>query len=81
MASLYRWGKTKEEILKFMPEVPHDGYRGQELYIPSELPRMCETISKTKKLCLAFKLSAWLAWCYPPHENLAIVRRILSTRG
>jgi hypothetical protein len=58
MASLYRWGKTKDEILKIMPEVPHDGYGGQELYLPSELPRMCETIRKTKKLCLAFKLFA-----------------------
>ena len=31
---------------------------GRELYLPSELPKMCDTIRKTTKTCLAFKLFA-----------------------
>ena len=58
MASLYRAEKTREEILEVLPEVPHDGADGREIYLPSELPRMCDVISKTSKTCLAFKLFA-----------------------
>ena len=68
MASLYKWGKSQDEILAIMPEVPHDGYGGWELYLPSELPKMCDTISKTKKTCLAFKLFAGGRTCSTPEQ-------------
>ena len=68
MASLYKWQKTREEILAIMPEVPLDGYEGWELYLPSELPKMCETIRKTPKTCLAFKLFAGGRTCTTPEE-------------
>ena len=58
MASLYKWGKSPEEILAIMPEIPVDGHRGYELYVPSEPVKMCDTIRKTQKTCLAFKLFA-----------------------
>lgn len=78
MACLYRWGKTKEEILKFMPEVPHDGYGGAELYMPSELARMCETIRKTKKMCLAFKLFAGGRTCNTPEKVSEVFQYVLG---
>jgi len=56
--SLYWWGRNQEQVLEILPEVPHDGYNGMEIYLPSELPRMCETIKQTSKRCLAFKLFA-----------------------
>ena len=68
MASLYRAEKTREEILEIMPEVPHDGAGGRELYLPSELPRMCEVISKTPKTCLAFKVFAGGRTCSTPEQ-------------
>ncbi len=68
MAALYRWGKTKEEILEFLPEVPHDGHGGMELYMPSELPKMCDTIRQTEKMCLAFKLFAGGRTCSTPEQ-------------
>lgn len=68
MASLYKWQKTREEILAVLPEVPLDGYGGWEIYLPSELPRMCETIRKTPKTCLAFKLFAGGRACSTPEE-------------
>jgi len=68
MASLYKWQKTREEILAVLPEVPLDGYGGWELYLPSELPRMCDTIGKASKTCLAFKLFAGGRTCSTPEE-------------
>ena len=58
MASVYRWMKSREEILAIVPEVPVDGHQGWEFYMPSEPMRMCDTIRKTPKTCLAFKLFA-----------------------
>jgi len=58
MASLYKWMKSREEILEILPEVPVDGSEGWEFYLPSELPKMCDTIRRTPKMCLAFKLFA-----------------------
>jgi len=68
LASLYKWQKTREEILAVLPEVPLDGYGGWEIYLPSELPRMCETIKKASKPCLAFKLFAGGRTCSTPKE-------------
>lgn len=68
MASLYKLSKTREEILAVMSEVPLDGSGGAELYLPSELPRMCDVIRKTKKTCLAFKILAAGRTCNTPEE-------------
>ena len=78
MASLYKWGKSKDEILEIMPEVPHDGYGGWELYMPSELPKMCDTISKTKKTCLAFKLFAGGRTCSTPEQVSGVFEYVLG---
>lgn len=60
MASLYRFEKSREEVLKIVPEVPLDVDRwgSMQIILPSELPRMCDTIRKTRKTCIAFKILA-----------------------
>ena len=60
LASLYKFEKSREEVLKIMPEVPLDVDRwgGMQIILPSELPKMCDTIRKTSKTCIAFKLFA-----------------------
>ena len=68
LASLYKWQKSREEILAITPEIPIDGNGGWEFYLPSELPRMCDTIRKTPKTCLAFKLFAGGRTCATPEE-------------
>ena len=78
MASLYKWGKSQDEILAIMPEVPHDGYGGWELYLPSELPKMCDTISKTRKTCLAFKLFAGGRTCSTPEQVSGVFEYVLG---
>lgn len=78
MASVYKWGKTPEEILKIMPEVPHDGANGWELYLPSELPKMCDTISKTKKTCLAFKIFAGGRTCNTSEQVSEVFEFVFS---
>jgi len=78
LASLYKWQKTREEILAVLPEVPHDGHGGWELYLPSELPRMCEAIKKTPKTCLAFKLLAGGRTCRTPEEVSSVFRYVFE---
>lgn len=60
LAALYRFEKSNEEVLKIVPEVPLsvDRWAGMQLIFPSELPRMCDTIGKTPKTCIAFKILA-----------------------
>ncbi len=77
-ASLYWWGRSREQMLEFLPEVPHDGMGGMEIYMPSELPRMCETISKTEKKCLAFKLLAGGRTCNTPEELSGVFEYVLG---
>ncbi len=79
MTALYRWGRSNEEILEILPEVPHDdGYGGMELYLPSELPRMCDTINKVKKPCLAFKLMAGGRTCKTPEQVRGVIKDVLG---
>jgi hypothetical protein len=60
LASLYKFEKSREEVLKICPEVPLDVDRwgSMQIILPSELPKMCETIRKTPKTCIAFKILA-----------------------
>jgi hypothetical protein len=78
MASLYQWAKTPAEILKVLPEIPHDGYSGWELYLPSEYNRMLDTIRKTKKTCLAFKVLAGGRTCSTPEQVEKVFRDVLT---
>ena len=78
MTSLYRAEKTREEILEILPEVPHDGAGGRELYLPSELPRMCDVISKTSKTCLAFKVFAGGRTCSTPEQVSEVFEYVLG---
>ena len=60
LASLYKFEKSREEVLKIIPEIPLDvdSWGSMQLILPSELPKMCDTIRKTTKTCIAFKLFA-----------------------
>ena len=78
MASLYRWAKSREEILAIVPEVPVDGSNGYEFYLPSELPRMCDTIRKTSKTCLAFKLFAGGRTCGTPEQVSEVFEYVMG---
>ncbi len=78
MASLYKWAKTRDEILAIMPEIPHDGYEGWDLYLPSEYNRMLETVSKTVKTCLVFKLFAGGRTCSSPEKVSEIFQHVLG---
>ena len=53
MACVYRESRNYSELMEIMREIPIG-----ETYIPSDFPRMCETISKAIKPCLAFKILA-----------------------
>ncbi len=53
MACVYRKSRDHKELMEIMKEVPIG-----EIYLPSDLPRMCETIMKARKPCLAFKILA-----------------------
>jgi hypothetical protein len=78
MASLYWWGRSREQVLDIMPEVPHDGLGGMDIYMPSELPRMCDTIAKASKQCLAFKLFAGGRTCGTPEQVGKIFEKVLG---
>ncbi len=78
MASVYKWQKTREEILAILPEVPHDGFGGAELFLPSELPKMCDTIRKTPKTCLAFKIFAGGRTCSTPEQVSEVFEYVLG---
>jgi hypothetical protein len=78
MACLYKWMKSKDEILQVLPEIPVDGADGWEFYLPSELPRMCETIRQTPKTCLAFKLFAAGRTARTPEEVAGVFEYVLG---
>ncbi len=63
MACVYRESRSREELLEIMSEVPIG-----EIYLPSDVPKMCETISKATKTCLAFKILAAGRTCETPEQ-------------
>ena len=70
LAALYKFEKSPEEVLKIVPEMPLDVDRwgGMQLVLPSEMPKMCDTIRKSQKTCIAFKiLAAGRAAATPEH--------------
>lgn len=60
LASLYKFEKSRDEVLRILPEVPLDVDRwgSMQVILPSERERMCDTIRETPKTCIAFKLFA-----------------------
>jgi len=64
MACVYRKSRDHKELMEIMREVPIG-----EIYLPSDVPRMCETISKAIKTCLAFKILAAGRTC-DTHEQV-----------
>jgi hypothetical protein len=63
MACVYRKSRDHAELMEIMSEVPIG-----EVYLPSDVPKMCETISKAKKPCLAFKILAAGRTCDTPEQ-------------
>ena len=53
MACAYRKSRNHAELMEIMKEIPIG-----EIYLPEDLHRMCETIRKATKTCLAFKILA-----------------------
>ena len=60
LAAVYKFEKGPEEVLQIVPEIPLDVDRwgSMQIILPSELPKMCDTIRKTPKPCIAFKMLA-----------------------
>ncbi len=63
MACVYRKSRDHAELMEIMKEAPIG-----EIYLPSDVPKMCETISKAKKTCLAFKILAAGRTCDSPEQ-------------
>jgi hypothetical protein len=63
MACVYRESRDHKELMEIMREVPIG-----EMYLPSDVPKMCETISKATKTCLAFKILAAGRTCDTPEQ-------------
>lgn len=63
MGCVYRKSRNNEELMEIMSEAPIG-----EIYLPSDPPRMCETISKATKTCLAFKILAAGRTCNSPEQ-------------
>lgn len=53
MACVYRKSRNHAELMEIMKEVPIG-----EVYLPSDMPKMCEAIRSTNKTCFAFKILA-----------------------
>jgi hypothetical protein len=53
MTSLYYVNRPRSEFEKILGQIPHG-----EIYLPNDPPRMMETIRKTKKPCLTYKVLA-----------------------
>lgn len=63
MACVYRKSRDHAELMEIMKEAPIG-----EIYLPSDVPRMCETIKNAKKTCLAFKILAAGRTCNSPEQ-------------
>ena len=63
MACVYDKSRSAEELKEIMQETPIG-----EVYLPSDVPRMCKTISATPKTCIAFKILAAGRTCDTPEQ-------------
>ena len=63
MACVYRKSRDHKELVGIMPEAPIG-----EIYLPSDVLKMCETIGKATKTCLAFKILAAGRTCDTPEQ-------------
>ncbi len=58
--ALYKFEKSRDEVLQIVKEVPLDVDRwsSMQIILPSELQKMCDAIQKTPKTCIGFKMLA-----------------------
>ena len=63
MGCVYRESRNKEELEELLGEKPIG-----EVYLRSDVPRMCESISKARQTCLAFKILAAGRTCDTPEQ-------------
>jgi hypothetical protein len=63
MACVYNKSRSREELEPIMSETPIG-----EVYLSSDVPRMCKTISATRKTCLVFKILAAGRTCDTPEQ-------------
>ncbi len=63
MACVYRKSRDRAELMEIMRDIPIG-----EIYLPSDVPKMCTTISKATKTCLAFKILAAGRTCDTPEQ-------------
>jgi hypothetical protein len=63
MACVYRKSRDHAELMEIMKEAPIG-----EIYLPSDVPKMCETIKNARKTCLAFKILAAGRTCNTPEQ-------------
>ena len=63
MGCVYRKSRNEEELREIMRETPIG-----EVYLRSDVPRMCEAISKARQTCLAFKILAAGRTCDSPEQ-------------
>lgn len=69
MSCVYRKSRNHTELMEIMKEIPIG-----EIYLPEDLSRMCETIRKATKPCLAFKILAAGRTC----DSSEQVRRVFE---
>jgi len=63
MTSLYSINRSRQEFEKILGQVPLG-----EIYLPADPPRMMQTIRKTKRPCLTYKVLAAGRTVNPPNQ-------------
>ena len=73
MGCVYRKSRNSEELKEIMREVPIG-----EIYLRSDVAKMCEVMSRTSKTCLAFKILAAGRTCNTPEEVRKAFKLVLE---
>ncbi len=73
MTCVYRKSRSHEELVKLMGEPPIG-----EVYLRSDLPKMCDVIGKAGKPCLAFKILAAGRTCNTPEQVQRVFEYVLT---
>lgn len=63
MTCVYRESRNHAELKELLGEVPIG-----EVYLPNDVPKMCETVKKASRTCLAFKILAAGRTCDTPEQ-------------
>ena len=73
MVNVYRMTRNTEELKEIMSEAPIG-----EIYIPSDVPKACESIRNSSKTCLAFKILAAGRTCDTPEQVRQVFEFVLG---